>query len=290
MSKSSEDKGNDTGNLPVWTKELASAMELLEQGKIINCLTALHAMLQEHGKDDLCRALVFDGMGRALFMDEKPDLGLEAFNESLAILRKLFSEQKISASLLLGSTQNLAHALMMGDNLEESLKAAKEGVALAEKAWPENSPEIAHALFTLASTLYEMKDYEGAEATLLRAKKMLEERRGEPDEQIGTILNNLGRIYEERGDLANGIDYHRRAVEFRRKMPNREDLAFSLGNYGVALGTAGKLREACEALYEASVIYAALNMADAPVAQAFATNLELFQNVRKNESEAPDDN
>lgn len=289
MSKASEDVAKNSAKAPAWTTELASAMELLEQGRIVNSLTALHAMLQEHGKDDLCRALVFDGMGRALFMDEKPDLGLEAFNESLAILRKLYSEQKISAYMLLGSTQNLAHALMVGGSLEESLKAAKEGLALAEKAWPDNSAEVAHALFTLASTLYEMKDLDAAEAALLRAKKILEVQSGEPDEQIGTILNNLGRIYEERGDLANGIDYHRRAVEFRRKMPNKEDLAFSLGNYGVALGTAGKLREACEALYEAGVIYAALNLADSPVAKAFATNLELFENVRKRENEAKDD-
>lgn len=265
------------GKMPDWHDELLSAMELLERGKIANCLAALHAMLQDHGKDDFCRALVFDGMGRALFMDNRPDLGLEAFNESLAILRKLYSEQAISAALLLGSLQNLTQALAEAGKLEESVKAGKEALSLAEKAYPEGSPEIARALFTLSAPFYSQKDYDAAERCLLRAKKILEEQPGEPDEQIGTILNNIGRIYEERGQLGQGIDYHRRAVAFRRKMPNKEDLAFSLGNYGVALGSAGRLREACEALGESAVIYNALNLGDTPVARAFAANLELFQ-------------
>lgn len=285
MSEETTSKEIREDKLPPWQAELHSAMELLEQGKIVNSLTALHAMLQDYGKDEFCRALVFDGMGRALFMDGKPDLGLEAFTESLTILRRLYNEQKVSAAALLGAIQNLAHAQMMAGNLDASLKSAREGVELAEKAWPQGSSEIARAYFTLAATLYEMKDFDGAETALLKAKKILEGLPGQPDEQIGTILNNLGRIYEERGDLTNGIDYHRRAVEFRRKLENKEDLAFSLGNYGVALGTAGKLREACEALLESIVIYAALNQAETPVAQAFAKNLELFQNIRNKTSE-----
>lgn len=288
MSKSESDLGKDAVAIPDWKAELDSAMELLEQGKPVNCLTALHALLQEYGKDELCRALVFDGMGRALFMDEKPELGLEAFNESLSILRKLYSERKLSPGLLLGSTQNLAHALMSSGHLEESLKAAKESVAFAERSFPPNSPEVAAALFSLASTLYELKDYDAAEAKLVQAKKILETTSDGPVELVGTILNNLGRIYEERGDLANGIDYHRRAVELRRRLPNREDLAFSLGNYGVALGTAGRLQEACEALSEAIVIYGALNLAESPVAQAFAANLKLFQNIMAKNSEISD--
>lgn len=288
MSNSAVGEAKNAANVPSWKTELDSAMELLEHGKPVNCLTALHAMLQEHGKNDLCRALVFDGMGRALFMDEKPELGLEAFNESLKILRKLYSEQKISASLLLGSAQNLAHALMVNGSLEESLKVAQENVALSEEAFAGDSREVAGALFSVAATLYEMKDYDAAEASLLRAKKILEGLPGEPDAQIGFILNNLGRIYEERGDLANGIDYHRRAVEFRRRLSNLEDLAFSLGNYGVALGTAGELQKACNALEEALVLYCALNLKESPIAQAFAANLELFRNVRNKNSEASD--
>lgn len=265
--------------LPDWHEELNSAMQLLENGNPVNCLAALHAMLQDHGKDEMCRAMAFDGMGRALFMEQKPDLGLEAFNESLNIMRKLFSEGKISAAMLIGSLQNLSHAEMISGQFDASLKISKEALDLAEKTFPPESPEIARVLFTMSAPYYELKDYKAAEDCLIKAKKILENQPGEPDQQIGTILNNLGRIYEEKNELKHGIDYHRRAVEFRRKLPDKVDLAFSLGNYGVALGSDGQLREACAALHEAGVIYAALGLADTPEAKAFEKNLELFENV-----------
>lgn len=286
MTQDNSDSETGASSLPAWHEEVNSAMELLEQGNVVNCLTALHALLQDHGEDAFCRAIVFDGMGRALFMDNKPELGLEAFNESLSILRKLYSEQKISASILLGSNRNLAHALMVTGNLEESLKSAKASLAMAEKAGPPDNPEIAHSLFTLAATLYAMKEDAAAETHLLQAKKILENSPDAPDELIGTILNNLGKIYEDRGEIENAITYFRRAVEFCRKVSNKENLAMSLGNLGVALGASGKLQKACEALGESVVIYSALNLGGTPEAQAFAANLETFQKVliKKNEA------
>lgn len=262
---------------PTWMEELRDAMSLLEKGQTKMCLTALHAMLQDHGKDDLCRALVFDGMGRALFAENEPKLGMEAFAESLAILRKLFDEGKISADTLLGAMQNQAHAETRSGNLEKALEIGKNAAQFAAKTFGLASPQLAEALFHLSSPYYERKDYDSAERLLLRAKNIWEKAPGAPAEQIGTCLNNIGRIYEERGDLDTGISYHRRAVEFRRAMSNKEDLAFSLGNYGVALGSAGRLAEACDALRECVVVYSAIGLGDSPIAQAFAANLDLFE-------------
>lgn len=272
--------------LPDWHDELHSAMQLLEEGHPVNCLAALHAMLQDHGKDEFCRAMVFDGMGRAFFMEQKPDLGLEAFNESLKILRKLHDDEKVGAPLLIGALQNLSHAEMVGGKFEESIGFGKEALALAETSLGPGSAETARVLFTLSAPYYEQKEYAAAEDCLLRAKKILEALPGDPDPQIGTILNNLGRIYEERHELKHGIDYHRRAVKFRRALPDKADLAFSLGNYGVALGSDGQLRDACDALHESIVIYAALGLADSPEAKAFESNLELFENILEKHRQA----
>lgn len=272
--------------LPDWHDELHSAMQLLEEGHPVNCLAALHAMLQDHGGDEFCRAMVFDGMGRAFFVEQKPELGLEAFTESLNILRRLHEQGKVGAPLLIGALQNLSHAEMVGGKFAESISYGKEALALAEAALGPGSAETARVLFTLSAPYYEQKDYAGAEECLLRAKKILEALPGDPDPQIGTILNNLGRIYEERHEIKHGIDYHRRAVQFRRALPDKADLAFSLGNYGIALGSDGQLREACDALREAVVIYAALNLGDSPEAKAFESNLALFEQVLEKRRQA----
>lgn len=263
--------------LPTWLNELHDAMELLEKGQPKLCLTALHAMLQDHGKDDFCRALVFDGMGRALFAEKKPDLGMEAFEESLKILRNLFAENKISPEILQGALQNQAHAFLVIKDYPKAQKLGEEAQELADKTWGSNSPQAAEAMFHLSAVYYEQQNYDKAETLLLRAKDILEAQSGPTPELVGTILNNLGRIYEERGKPDHGATYHRRAVDLRRTMDNKLDLAFSLGNYGVALGSAGKLSEACDALREAIVIYNALGYADSPEVKAYTANLELFE-------------
>lgn len=272
--------------LPDWHDELDSAMQLLEAGHPVNCQAALHAMLQEHGKDEFCRAMVFDGMGRAFFMEQKPDLGIEAFMESLNLLRKLNEEGKVGAPMLIGALQNMSHAEMVCGRFEESIRFGREALALAETSLEPGSAETARVFFALSAPYYEQKDYAAAEECLLKAKKILEAIPGDPDPQIGTILNNIGRIYEERHELKHGIDYHRRAVKFRRALPDKADLAFSLGNYGVALGSDGQLRDACDALHEAVVIYAALGLADSPEAKAFERNLEIFENVLEKRRQA----
>lgn len=267
-----------------WTRELQEAMELLEKGQIKPCLVALHAMLQDSGNDEFRKAIIFDGMGRALFADNQPELGMEAFTESLNILRRLFDGKTLSADFIQGALQNQAHAFLIIGDYGKAENLGREALQLAEKNWGPESFQTAQALFHLAAPYYERKDYDQAEKLLLRAKDIWENLPGPPPEQIGTVLNNLGRIYEERNELEHGIAYHRRAVAFRRQQPDKHDLAFSLGNFGVALGSNGQLEEACEALREAVVIYSALGLGESPEAKAYAANLELFEKALNNSS------
>lgn len=276
-SRKNEPRKNKPGGNESWVNELNEAMALLERGQPKLCLTSLHAMLQERAGKDFCRALVFDGMGRALFADGQPALGMEAFNESLSILRRLHSAHEISPEFMQGALQNQAHAHLVMGSTDIAKKIGAEALDLAEKAWGLDSPRVAQALFHLSAPYYNTKDYDKAENMLLRAKKIWEAQPGEMAEEVGTCLNNLGRIYEERGQNETGADYHRRAVELRRALPNKEDLAFSLGNYGVALGSGGKLKEACDALRECVVIYNALGKGAQPEAKAFEANLSLFE-------------
>lgn len=260
-----------------WLNDLNEAMELLESGQSKLSLVRFRAILQNYGKTDLCRALVLDGMGRAHFADNESNPAMEAFKESLGILRELYVKHEISAQFLQGALQNQAHARAIAGFWDEAIKLGKEALELAEKSGDEKNLAVAQALFHLSAPYYNKKEYDQAEKLLKRAIRIWESQSGAFAEKVGTCLNNLGRIYEERGQNEVGADYHRRAVELRRSLPNKEDLAFSLGNYGIALGACGKFQEACAALQESLVIYKALGKEDSEVSKAFEANLSLLK-------------
>ena len=60
---------------------------------------------------------------------------------------------------------------------------------------------------------------------------------------MSTCLNNLGRICEETGRPDEGIALHRAALDIRRKvLGDHPETAFSMGNLGTALASAGRGR------------------------------------------------
>ncbi len=169
--------------------------------------------------------------------------------------------------------QNLCFALAETGAVEESAAVGEEAARLAEALFGPQSPELAGALLRLSSAPYRARDLDAAEALIRRARDIWEAQPGPTPQEVGTCLNNLGRIHEERGDMAAGIAFHRQAVAFRRTLPDREDLAFSLGNLGVALAQDGQWRAACAALEEALELYAALGKGSGPEARGYADNL-----------------
>ena len=97
----------------------------------------------------------------------------------------------------------------------------------------------------------------------------------EPSPRLGTCLNNLGRIEEEKGNHAQGIALHREAVALRRSLLGQchEDTAFSLGNLGVALAASGQWHEAADILESALACYARLGRYKCPEAEGYRKNL-----------------
>ena len=99
--------------------------------------------------------------------------------------------------------------------------------------------------------------------------------------QLGVCLNNLGRICEERGQLAEGIALHRQAVALRRELRGEhEETAFSLGNLGVALASAGQWDEAAATLQDSVSMYDRLGLGMGAEAQGYKKNLEICHQAR----------
>ncbi|MEG6503555.1 DUF4125 family protein, partial [Desulfovibrio sp. 1214_IL3152] len=99
---------------------------------------------------------------------------------------------------------------------------------------------------------------------------------------------NLGRLYEERGLLAAGIDWHRQAVSLRRKVcGEHEDTAFSLGNLGVALASDGQWSEAARTLEEAVACYDRLGKGRSVEAESYRKNLDLCRRALAEQGPQP---
>jgi len=257
-----------------WLDGLRSALDMMKQGEPQKCIEALEALVARYPGDDLCRALALDGMGRANFALQRPDVAVKALEESLALLRATMGA---SAPMTLGAMQNLAHALLGLEKVEESLDLGREALRLTVEASGPDSPQVAEAQLRLSSAYYRKRDFDRAESLMRKAKEIWE-KQGFCVPQLGVCLNNLGRICEERGQIDEGIALHRQAVALRRELlGEHEETAFSLGNLGVALASAGQWSEAAATLKDSVDMYERLGLGSGSEAQGYRKNLEICQ-------------
>lgn len=283
---------NDTNTAaPDPRAAIRHALDLLGHGRAAEAereLEALAAAPWDEGPEAVrLHVHVLDALGRARFALGKPESGLAALRAAADALAAATGDETPGApafpagesgpaSLLplrCRALQNLCFALAESGAVAESAAVGEEAARLAEALFGPRSPELAGALLRLSAAPYRARDLAAAEALIRRAKAIWEAQPGPTPQEVGTCLNNLGRIHEERGDMAAGIAFHRQAVAFRRTLPDREDLAFSLGNLGVALAQDGQWREACAALEEALELYAALGRGNCREARGYADNL-----------------
>ncbi|MBD5538948.1 MAG: DUF4037 domain-containing protein [Desulfovibrio sp.] len=259
-------------------------LDLLRGGNARQAATALEAAaasLKDTPEQTRLRALALDGLGRARM----------ALGDAAGSIAALGEGAELAAGgggallpLQCGLLQNLCFALSESGATEESAAVGAEAAKLAEKLHGPQSPELAGALLLLSAAPYRARDFAAAEALILRARAIWEAQPGPAPQQVGTCLNNLGRIHEELGDMAGGIAFHREAVAFRRTQADKGDLAFSLGNLGVALAQDGQWREAAAALEEALAIYAAIGKGRSREAKGYAANLDVCRRALRAES------
>ena len=256
---------------PSWLAALRQAEALLSQGDVLGSMQALEALCRQYPQDMFCQALALEGMGRAQAALHQPERAVESLSRSLELLKEC---KGATSPLTLGVMQNLAFALLAGGRLEESIALARTAVAGLEEVHGPDAPQVAEALLRLSAAWYRQGSYDRAEDCMRRAQAIWEKIGNR--EKLGTCLNNLGRICEERGQLAEGIALHRKALAMRQQAQGEhEDTAFSHGNLGVALATAGQWAEAEEHLRAAVDMYERLGKGECPEAQGYRRNLEI---------------
>ena len=233
---------------------------------------ALRDLLRREEGNDLCAALAQDMLGRVLFALKRVREALEALELSVTLMRRAKGE---GAPMTCLAMQNLAHIYMSLNNLDKSVSLGRQALDGLIASCGEDHGLVAGAMLHLSAAYYARRDFDEAERLLRGAKEIWEAQEPVPPE-LGTCLNNLGRIREESGNLAEGIALHRQAAALRAcLLGDHEDTAFSLGNLGVALASGGAWREAGETLEQAVSMYEKIGLGESELAEAYRANLKV---------------
>lgn len=233
---------------------------------------ALRDLLRREEGNDLCAALAHDMLGRVLFALKRVKEALEALELSVTLMRRAKGDGSPMTCLAM---QNLAHIYMALGNLDKSIALGRQALDGLVATCGEGHGLVAGAMLHLSAAYYSRRDFDEAERLLRGAKEIWEAVTPVPPE-LGTCLNNLGRIEEERGNFAEGIALHRQAVALRTSLlGDHEDTAFSLGNLGVALASNGDWQEAAKTLEKAVAMYEKLGLGQSELAEGYRGNLEV---------------
>ena len=140
---------------------------------------------------------------------------------------------------------NLSRLYSMLGNTTMALKVSRETVAMLEST-ADNDYAMANALGQLANILVDTKDWDGTEATSLRALALFEEldMKGE----VGTVANILGLVSRNRGDDAAALRYYRQALQMAVETDDPIGQATFMTNVANVLVVQSELAEA-EQLY-----------------------------------------
>lgn len=283
---------------------LQKALGLLHDGRPEECRDCLEEDVtgfmsvgspgESSPQDARMAALALDALGRAYFAMNMPRKGIEYLRQGASFLMEYLagktpepaSPPSALYSLLAGIWQNLSFASLELGDYDESREFSRKALETGRKFLPANSSQIAAIYFGVSALHYRLHEWDAAERLTLRAKEIWDSESARNPEKAATCMNNLGRIYEERGETETGIIWHRKAVTARRELPDKKDLAFSLGNLGVALAQNGQWQESETALVEAVDLYDEIGMGDSRECQGYKTNLEICKarKMRENDS------
>ncbi|MCH9648408.1 MAG: serine/threonine-protein kinase [Deltaproteobacteria bacterium] len=136
------------------------------------------------------------------------------------------------------------------DLLEKSLE-------LRQRNLKEDDLKIARSHHSLSNVLWDLGDYEAARDHLLEAQGILERLSSSESMGFASVLDGLGGVAKESGNLADAERWYRESLEIRRRLLGEGDhkqIALGLNDLGWTLATRGKYQEANEMLEEALAI------------------------------------
>jgi len=120
---------------------------------------------------------------------------------------------------------------------DDALSILKRALAVLEKTYGSDHPNIATCLSNVGGVLSVKGDYDGALMNNRRALAIDEKYYGPDDPNVARDLNNIGLVLKDKGEHNEALKYYRRALEIFGKAynPDHPKVAISLNNIGQAL-------------------------------------------------------
>jgi tetratricopeptide (TPR) repeat protein len=171
---------------------------------------------------------------------------------ALAAIHRLGGNDEIEAGLM----QNATGVDYQEGDAKRAIVDAERGLALAQKAFGNDSPRIAGMRGTLATAYQMQKRFDEALAEDQRAIDITTKAYGPVHQRIAAILTNMGNVATSQGhyDVAEG--YHRRALTMVEKTLGQDHptTGITLSNLGDTLVAEKKFAEAMPFYQRALVI------------------------------------
>ncbi|NPC47699.1 tetratricopeptide repeat protein [Corallococcus exiguus] len=209
------------------------------------------------GRDDLraAEAVVYQ-----VFVDgevtQRPEQAKAHADEARALLARSGGNLELESQLLAYE----GNSLEQQSRSSEALPVLQQALALQERLHGRDSPRLARALLTMASTQRSMGRAEEALATIQRARKVLEAAYGPDHPKVAITINNMGGTLVELRRYEEGYEAFLETLRRYERIygPDHQPQRYVAGlraNLSAAAFRMGRYEEAERRMLEARVIY-----------------------------------
>jgi tetratricopeptide (TPR) repeat protein len=196
----------------------SQALDLYEKGKYEEALKLFEQAVKTQSEitgprsnpSDLAAAYI--NKGTTLTSLGNLDEAEETFQKAQVIYEKLDDQGSISIVL-----NNLGSVYKARGQLDKATKSYSRALAISERIYGSDHPDIATMLNNLASVYADMGDLSKAEEFFMKALAINQKVLGSDHPRTATSLNNLGTIYRYQGDFIKALEFYQQALAITEK-------------------------------------------------------------------------
>ncbi|HEU5060115.1 MAG TPA: serine/threonine-protein kinase, partial [Kofleriaceae bacterium] len=212
--------------------------------------------------DDALRALLEEARGKMAFHAHEMDAARRHAERALELHRRANGNRGPGR---IGALRLKASVLDATGDREGAHALYTEALALAERNYGPDHPQVANVLTMLARWSTESGDFSGARTGFERALAIRERALGPEHPLVAESLGDLGIVLDELGDAAGAEANLRRWLAVEEKTdPNGQNMAAPLVNLGVVLRKGGRNDEARPLIQRAISLYESVRGAEFP--------------------------